>query len=46
MQDMPHLLRYQNEFAPDLQRQHKERYDGKYAVFRTVMEVVDQNEKI
>jgi hypothetical protein len=28
-----------------LQRQHKERYDGKYAAFRSVMEVVDHNER-
>ncbi|MBC7775393.1 MAG: DUF4286 family protein [Phycisphaerae bacterium] len=46
VKDMAHLLRYQNEFGPELQRQHKELYDGKYAVFRTVMEVVDHNEVI
>lgn len=44
VRDMPQLRRYLDDFAPDLQRQHKERYDGKYAVFRTVMEVVDHNE--
>jgi len=44
VEDMEHLLRYQNEFGPELQRQHKARYDDKYAVFRTVMEVVDHNE--
>lgn len=44
VRDMDHLLRYQNEFAPELQRQHMERYQGKYAAFRTVMEVVDHNE--
>lgn len=46
VKDMAHLMRYQQEFAPALQQQHRERYDGKYAVFRTVMEVVDHNEKI
>lgn len=45
VKDMPHLVRYQQEFAPELQRQLRERYEGKYAVFRTVMEVVDHNEK-
>ncbi|MEO6760503.1 MAG: DUF4286 family protein [Saprospiraceae bacterium] len=44
--DMTHLLRFQQEFSPDLQARHKARYDGRYAVFRTVMEVVEHNEKI
>jgi hypothetical protein len=46
VQDMTTLLRYQNEFAPALQEQHKLRYDGKYAAYRSVMEVVDHNEKL
>lgn len=46
VKDMAHLVRYQNEFAPELQNQHRERYDGKYAVFRSLMELVDHNEKI
>lgn len=46
VKDMPHLLRYQQEFAPELQEHLRARYDGKYAVFRTVMEVVDHNEKV
>ena len=45
VKDMTHLRRYQEEFAPGLQQQTKERYDGKFAAFRTVMEVVDHNEK-
>ena len=45
VKDMAHLLRYQNEFAPALQLQHRERYDGKFAAFRTVMEVVDHNDR-
>jgi hypothetical protein len=44
VRDMAHLMRYQNEFAPELQRQHRARYDGKFAAFRTVMEVIDDNE--
>ena len=44
VRDMAHLMRYQNEFAPELQRQYCERYDGKFAAFRTVMEVIDSNE--
>ncbi len=46
VRDMAQLVRYQQEFAPELQKQHKDRYDGKYAVFRTVMELIDHNEKI
>jgi len=40
VEDMAHLRRYMDTFAPELQRQHQQRYDGKYAAFRTVMEVV------
>lgn len=43
--DMAHLLRYQEEFAPELQQQHRARYDGKFAAFRTVMELIDHNDK-
>ena len=46
VKDMIHLLRYQQEFAPALQSQHKSRYEGRYVVFRTVMELVDHNEKL
>lgn len=46
LKDMAHLVRYQQDFAPELQEQVRARYDGKYAVFRTVMELVDHNEKM
>ena len=42
VQDMDHLQRYMDEHAPGLQRQHQQRYDGRYAAFRTVMELVDE----
>jgi hypothetical protein len=32
--------RYQKEFAPALQAKTKEKFDGKYAAFRTVMEIL------
>ena len=35
---------YQMEHAPALQRAHRERFDGKFAAFRTVMEVVELGE--
>lgn len=41
VEDMTRLRRYMDEFAPALQRQHSERYEGKYAAFRTVMEVMN-----
>ena len=34
------------EYAAELQNQHRARYEGKYAVFRSLMEVVDHNERI
>ncbi len=40
VQDMAHLRRYTEEFAPELQRRHAERYEGRYAAFRTVMEII------
>ncbi len=46
VKDMAHLRRYQEDFATELQRRHRERYEGKFAAFRTVMEVIDHNEKM
>jgi hypothetical protein len=34
--------RYQSEFAENLQADHTQRYQGKFAAFRTILEVVDQ----
>lgn len=34
--------RYQNEFAPALQEEHTKKYQGKFAAFRTILEVIDQ----
>ncbi len=44
--DMATLLRYNRDFAPALQKEHAERFAGRYSAFRTVMEVVDHNEKM
>ncbi|MCY7329163.1 MAG: DUF4286 family protein [Saprospiraceae bacterium] len=46
VKDMAHLMRFQQEFAPELQARHKARYEGRYVVFRTAMELVDHNEKM
>ena len=44
--DMEHLIRYRDEFAPALQADSQKRFGGKYAAFRTVMEVVAHNENM
>jgi hypothetical protein len=38
--NMNDIERYQKEFAPSLQAEHKQRYEGKFAAFRTLLEVV------
>ncbi|MEN9303353.1 MAG: hypothetical protein RL264_1782 [Bacteroidota bacterium] len=34
--------RYQREFAPLLQKDHTERYQGRFAAFRTTLTVIEQ----
>ena len=34
--------RYQREFAPALQASHNQRYPGKFAAFRTILEILQQ----
>ena len=41
--DLPTLQQYQQQFATALQDAHKLRYEGKYAAFRSVMEVIDHS---
>lgn len=41
--DSEHLQRYQNEFAPELQKHIQQRFAGKFAAFRTIMEVIEEN---
>ena len=38
--DMSTYIKYQNEFAADLQKEHSAKYAGKFAAFRTILEVV------
>jgi hypothetical protein len=40
------LIRYQEDFAPELQKPMRILFDGKFLVFRSLMDVVDHNEKI
>ena len=37
---MEHMSKYQNEFAPKLQQEHKEKFKDKFAAFRTILEIV------
>jgi hypothetical protein len=39
------LEQYQTLFAPKLQRDHASRYQGKFAAFRTVLEVIEEFKK-
>ena len=32
---------YQKNFAPQLQKEHTEKYEGRFAAFRTLLEVVE-----
>lgn len=36
-----HLDRYSAEFAPALQSDHAQRYNGRFAAFRTTLSVID-----
>lgn len=40
--DMETLKQYQQVFAPALQAEHAERYNGKFAAFRTFLRVVEE----
>lgn len=37
--------RYQDEFAPKLQKEHTLKYQGKFAAFRTILEVVHHEQR-
>ncbi|MCC6369832.1 MAG: DUF4286 family protein [Bacteroidia bacterium] len=39
--EMADIERYQKQFAPALQAEHKARYGENYTAFRTVLEIVD-----
>ncbi len=44
-ESMEDLERYQAEHAPRLQKDHSERFAGRFAAFRTFMEVVEEFRK-
>jgi hypothetical protein len=39
--DIESFDQYNKEHAPALQKEHSERYQGRYGAFRTLMEVLD-----
>lgn len=39
--DQAHLDKYQAQFAPALQRDHTDRYLGKFAAFRTTLDLIE-----
>lgn len=42
--DRSHYERYLDEFAPKLQQAHTARYNGRFAAFRTVLEIIHQSQ--
>jgi|SaaInl59LU_5_DNA_1037362.scaffolds.fasta_scaffold21998_2 hypothetical protein len=44
--DMETYIRYQTEFAPELQKSHSTKYAGRFAAFRTLLEVVHASEQL
>lgn len=38
---MADMQRYQEEFAPRLQKEHSERFKDKFAAFRTFLEIIE-----
>jgi hypothetical protein len=43
--DMETYDRYQRDFAPVLQKDHSDRYGGRFAAFRTVLDVIHHVKK-
>jgi len=43
--DMETYERYRDELAPHLQKKHAERFQGKFSAFRTILNVVDINDR-
>ena len=38
--DMATYIKYQTEFSAELQKEHSAKYAGKFAAFRTILEVI------
>lgn len=44
VKDMETLQLYQEVYAPKLQKEHTERYEGKFVAFRTILRVEHEHE--
>lgn len=40
--DLATLEKYQTEFSPSLQEEHKKKYKGKFGAFRSLLEIVHE----
>lgn len=40
--DMPTFEQYQKKFAPALQKEHADKFGGKFIAFRTLLEVINK----
>lgn len=38
--EMSDIEKYQKQFAPALQAEHKNKFEGKYAAFRTLLQII------
>jgi hypothetical protein len=36
------LEKYRNDFAPELQKEHSEKFNGRFAAFRTLLDVIEE----
>ena len=43
LKNMDDYYTYQKEYAPSLQLEHTQKYEGKFAAFRTILEVVHEH---
>jgi hypothetical protein len=41
LKSMEDYIRYENDYAPQLQLIHSKRYNGKFVTFQTLLEVID-----
>ena len=44
VKDLQTLQLYQEMYAPQLQKEHSEKYRNKFVAFRTVLEILDERE--
>ena len=40
-----HFKKYEKEYAPELQKDHTSKFQGKFAAFRTTLSVIEEFKK-